>query len=266
MSEKIFKRFQFLSVLAIFFIISCGTPNPLEINPTLINPDKVTAYYDGTYVRLSITGLNSAELSPDFSGYNIFFDRVNTLSTIMNKVLYVNNIEMPSVSAFISSQATVTPANFDKLYYSNVTTGEIRQESFVQHESYFLIVRSYSRKSRAMSDSLAVTEVHIPKILLNQTSGENAVVSDAGNVLFRFVSSTLKPETGVGVQSLGYQSDWFNQGSAPTNGYVPAPVPLSAGSLYYLNYQSNYAKVWLASYNGVIATYHLSFLQNSPLL
>ncbi|MBL8993121.1 MAG: hypothetical protein JNM63_07260, partial [Spirochaetia bacterium] len=242
------------------------TPNPFELNAALANPDKVIAYYDGSVVRLEITGLNTSQLSPDFSGYNVYFDRVNTLTTILNRVLFINNPELPTVNAFISDQLTTTPASFDKLYYSNIATGEIRQESFLVHEGYFLIVRSYSRKGRANSDSQNVTEVHIPKILKNQTTAENTVVSSADNVTFRFVNNTLQADPGVTLQSMGYQSDWFNIKRAPTNGFVATPLPLSVGSLYYLNYQTNYAKVWLLSYDGVNANYHLSFLQKSPLL
>lgn len=259
--------FFFLAVTllpAIF--VSCGTPNPFELNATLANPDKVVAYYDGSVLRVDITGLNTTQLAPDFSGYNVYFDRVNTLTTILNRVLYVNNPELPTVNAFISNQVTTTTASFDKLYYSNIATGEIRQESFLVHEGYFLIVRSYSRKGRATSDSQNVTEVHIPKILKNQTTPENTTVTSADNLTFRFVNSTLQGDPGVTMQSMGYQSDWFNIKRAPTNGFVSTPLPLAAGSLYYLNFQTNYAKVWLVSYDGISASYHLSFLQNSPLL
>jgi hypothetical protein len=263
-------RWACAAVLLALFLLpgSCGVPNPYEFQNTLTPPEYVDARYDGENIVLKITGFHPTQSAPDFSGYNIYWYRLNAAQSILQQFAYADNLFKPSVSARPVDGRQTARVSFSQWWWSNLSTGVVTREKFSTHDAYFMIVTAYAGRTRTESSYYSIAEVRIPSWATNQTNGDGVPYTNDGPG-FSISGGNVFPQNGSSIQSVGWAPSWTNAFGAPQAGYATAPLPLLFSNVYYLfavNTTTNYAKLWVQQRQGTETVFHWAFLKGSPLL
>jgi len=258
-----------VALLALLLPFSCGVPNPYEFQTTLLSPESVDARFDGENIVLKITGDYPPQSAPDFSGYNLYWYRLNAAQTILQQFVFADNLYKPSVNARPGEGRSTVTVNFSQWWWSNTATGVVTREPFNAHDSYFLIVTAWAGRTRMESSGYnSVAEVRIPKWLTRQSLFEEVPYTNDGPG-FKVSGSSLIPQNGSFVQSAGAAASWTNVFPAPVVGYGSAPLPLFLKHVYYfyaVTPTTNYAKLWVEEHQGSNLLFHWAFLKGSPML
>ena len=100
-----------LLMAALLLFISCGTPNPFDLEDATNQPLKVETTSFGKKISIKIHGYNPAYISPNFSGYNIYFSEIDSENEIQNQYIYGNygsGREVPTIREFANDAVKVT--------------------------------------------------------------------------------------------------------------------------------------------------------------
>lgn len=246
-------------------LTSCGSPNPFEFQNELSPPREVTMAYDGTALTLKVVGFYATNSAPDFSGYNIYLDRVSTPTTIRERLLLGDTAGRPTLPGQPSSQIMTNEIRLTRLWVSNLTTATSTLDPLAPQDVYYLIVTAWAGRANQESGYDSIQEIRIPLWLENQQV-VNGQTFTSGAFQLQFTSGTISPVGGCLLQAMGPSADPTLTVGAPASGYLNAPMALATSNLYYVYAQSNFGKLWVQNIQGATTTFRWSMLVGSPLL
>lgn len=250
---------------AICLFVACGTPNPFEFQNDLPPPREVSARFNGSTLTIKISGFYAESGSPDFSGYNIYVDRVATPATIRERLVLGETGSKPTLASRPSSNLITNEITLSRWWVTNTTTGTTSLDPFAPQDTYFVIVTSWAGRANQESGNQLIQEIRIPLWLEGQQAADNTTYQQ-GPFQVTFTASQLTPVAGTAILAMGPTGDWSSVFGAPLAGYMAAPQALAPSNLFYLYAQSNFAKLWVSSQSGGITQFRWAMAVGSPLL
>lgn len=254
-----------LPAAAFFLFVACGTPNPFEFQNDLPPPREVSARFNGSTLTIKISGFYAESGSPDFSGYNIYVDRVATPATIRERLVLGETGSRPTLASRPSSNLITNEITLSRWWVTNTSSGATSLDPFAPQDAYFIIVTSWAGRANQESGYESIQEIRIPLWLEDQQAADNTTYQQ-GPFQVAFAANQLTPAAGTTMLAMGPTSDWSSFFGAPLAGYMTAPQALAPSNLFYLYTQSNFAKLWVSSQSGGISRFRWAMAVGSPLL